>query len=169
MVFQMEIVISDSSTLILLSKSKLLLKLVQFVKIYIPKIIYNEVLKGKEKNYKDAFEIENLVNQQKIIISEPSQKIVNEINALYVMDTGELYAIALAKELNKIILIDDRKGINACNNLNLQLYTSLSLLQLMFEQKIISKPEAEESLNLLEINGRYNKQKIELIRKLIMG
>ena len=34
----MEIVISDSSTLILLSKSKLLLKLVQFVKIYIPKI-----------------------------------------------------------------------------------------------------------------------------------
>ncbi len=165
----MEIVISDSSTLILLSKSKLLIKLIQFVKIHIPKIVYSEVLKGKEKNYYDAFEIENLVMNHKITISEPSQSMVNEIAKLYKIDIGELYAIALAKELNKIILIDDRKGINVCNCLHLQLYTSWLLLFEMYKTKLITSENAKESLNLLIINGRFNKSEIEEMKKLIMG
>ncbi|MEI8364125.1 MAG: hypothetical protein WCF78_01570 [archaeon] len=164
----MEIVISDSSTLILLSKSKLLIKLIQFIKIYIPKIVYSEVLKGKEKNYSDAFEIENLVTNQKIVISEPSQKMVNEIAKLYKIDIGELYAIALAKELNKIILIDDKKGINACKSLHLKLYTSWLLLFEMHKNKFITCEDTKESLNLLIMNGRFNKYEIEEMNKLIM-
>jgi len=164
----MEIVVSDSSTLILLSKSKLIYFIKPVLKIYIPEIVYTEVIKGKEKGHKDAYEIEDMINHNEIIIKNPNQKEVIELQKMYKIDAGELYAIALAKELNKKILIDDKKGINACNHLNIKLYTCLSLLELLFETKIISKIDAQESLKQLELHGRYSKIKITDIEKKIV-
>jgi hypothetical protein len=164
----MEIVISDSSTLILLSKSKLISIIKSILKIYIPEIVYLEIIRGKEKNHKDAYEIEDMIKNKEIIIINPNQKTVSELEKIYKIDAGELYAIALAKELNKIILIDDKKGINACNYLNIKLYTSLTLLELLFEEEIISKEEAKESLKLLETYGRYSKDKIKNIENKLM-
>jgi predicted nucleic acid-binding protein len=112
----MEIVISDSSTLILLTKSKLINNIIQHFELIIPSIVYAETQKGKEKGYIDAYVVEDLVNIGKIKIKEPSKETILQISNQFKLVKGELYAVALCLEnKNRVIFMDDKKGIRICN------------------------------------------------------
>jgi predicted nucleic acid-binding protein len=165
----MKFVISDSSTLILLAKSNLLKLCIDIFDIIIPDIVYKEILKGKEKNYKDAFKIESFIKNKKIKIENPKNKTIEQYRNLFALDSGELYALCLAKEKNKDVLIDDKKGINVCCILNIKFYTSLNILLLLYDLNKISKNKALENLDLLNYFGRFSLLDIQKIKEKIDG
>jgi predicted nucleic acid-binding protein len=165
----MRLVISDASTLILLTKSELILPLLSKFKIIIPNEVYLEILKGKEKGKQDAYQINYLVEQNKIQIKQPKEETVSLINNLCVLDIGELYAIALAKDLNLSILIDDKKCINTCNLFNIYFLTALQILKLLYKHKFVSKAKALNSLYSLKKNGRYKENEVKIIYDFLKG
>ena len=152
----MEIVISDSSTLILLTKAKLIDLTLKYFDIVVPTIVYEEIERGKSQNIEDAFEIEELVNSRKIKIKDPKDKhLINMLTKKFSLDVGELHAIALAKEENKSIFVDDKKGLCVCKLLNIDTYTAIRLLNTFYLTKLLTKEELKEKLEILRIKGRY--------------
>lgn len=163
----MKIVISDSSSLILLSKINLIETLLDYFEIIIPSIVYQEILKGKQKNHLDAFEIEQLVKNKKIKINNPNQKTINLLKNNYNLDVGELHAISLAKEKNTSIFIDDKKGIFVCKLLNIETYTVINILKILYITKIINKLKLKTSIEILKENARYTKEDLNELNKLV--
>jgi predicted nucleic acid-binding protein len=162
----MEIVISDSSTLILLTKSKLINNIIQHFELIIPSIVYAETQKGKEKGYIDAYVVEDLVNIGKIKIKEPSKETILQISNQFKLVKGELYAVALCLEnKNRVIFMDDKKGIRICNLLGIEVYTALSLLKIFFQSKLITKQNAEEYFYFLKKFGRYTDYELNETKK----
>lgn len=164
----MEIVISDSSTLILLTKSKLIDLTLDYFDIIIPTVVYEEIIIGKLNNMQDAFEIESLVNSNRIKIKDPKDtKLIETLEKNFNLDVGELKAIALAKEQNKSIFIDDKKGLSVCKLLNIETYTVIRLLNTFYLTKLLTKEELKEKLEILKIKGRYTVEDLKEIDYLI--
>ena len=165
----MEIVVSDSSTLILLVKSEIINELLDLVIIIIPSQVYHEIEEGKRKQKPDAFVIDELIEKKLIKIKIPKEEIVKSIEKLYNLDKGEIYAIALAKELNTDIWIDDKEGMLVCKKLYLNYFTAMMVLNELYLSKKIKVDKAKKSLELLIKFGWYKKEEIEIARKKIEG
>lgn len=160
----MKIVISDSSTLILLTKSNLIDIILVYFQIFIPSFVYKEILEGKKKGFSDAFRIEQLILSKKINIKDSNdKKLFNLIKNNYKLDVGELHAIVVAKENDYPIFLDDKKGLVVCKIFNIESYTALNLLKVLFITKIINKIQFNLSLDLLKENARYSKEDLKEI------
>lgn len=165
----MEIVISDASTLILLTKAKLIDLTLKYFDIVVPTIVYEEIERGKSQNIEDAFEIEELVNSRKIKIKNPKDKyLIDMLTKKFSLDVGALHAIALAKEENRSIFVDDKKGLCVCKLLNINTYTAIRLLNTFYLTKLLTKEELKEKLEILRIKGRYTIDEEFLTRWLIV-
>ncbi len=160
----MKLVVGDASSLILLAKANILVDLLKFVEILIPTIVYQEILKGKEKNKQDAFYIEQLINANEIVVVDANEKIISQIRQIYRLDLGETHAIALAKEKNIDILIDDRAGIIVCNKLNIDIFTALLVLEELTIKKLIPIEKSKSALALFIQEGRYKKKEIDNLK-----
>jgi len=161
----MKLVISDASTLILLNKINLINKIIKFISIKIPEEVKKEAVDvGKENNYLDAFEIENLINKNFIEIKKvKNNKKVNWLMRGFNIERGESEAIQLFIELKADLLAtDDKNAINACKVLDIPVSGSLAFVINSVDRKIISKKEGEEMINKLSIFGRYN---VDVINK----
>lgn len=132
----MESIVSDTTTLIILGKLHrydLLENL--FDKIYIPNEVINEVSKKSDGVYDEImahvlFEIKQISNLRLLKVLDG------------VLDRGESEAIVLAKELNLILLIDEKKGRNIAKNMGLEIIGLLGILILNVKKEKISKNEA---------------------------
>lgn len=81
------------------------------------------------------------------------------------LHAGERDTLALAHELSiPDVLIDDKKGINACKALGLRPITALSLLGALRKQSIISRAKALRALELLARHGWYGQGLIQQAR-----
>jgi predicted nucleic acid-binding protein len=158
----MQFIVGDSSSLILLVKSKLIYYLLENIKIIIPNEVYLEILKGKLKNKEDAYIIEKLVDNKNILIKDPIEREINFVKEISNLHVGELCAIALSKQLKLPILIDDKKGINTCILLNIEYIPSLSLLEKLYKLNIINNKQTIDSFNIIIKNGFFKK---EIIKK----
>lgn len=147
-------IISDSSSLILLEKSKLLNKLASLTKIIIPNKVYEEVIKvGLEKNYIDAININNLIKDKKIIAKKITKKKIFPVT----LGEGEKEALELYyQEKAKVIIVDDKKAMNVCKAMNIPYTTVHIILINLLKSKIINKQEALNSLKILDKEGRYS-------------
>jgi predicted nucleic acid-binding protein len=163
----MKIVISDSSTLILLVKADIINELLDLVTIIIPKTVQLEIEEGKRKEKPDAFVIEKLIEKQLILIKEPNENTVLLLKKSITLDKGELYAIALAKDMNIDILIDDKKGIKVCKIINLKYFTAIIILLELCNIKKIDKDKSIKSLELLNKFGWYTVAEIKMAKKII--
>ncbi|MEI8364384.1 MAG: hypothetical protein WCF78_02920 [archaeon] len=161
----MKLIVGDASSLILLAKANILDDLLELTDIIVPTIVYDEIMKGKEKNKQDAYYIEQLINLNKIKIEDPQDINVSQIKFLYSLDAGELYAITLAKEKSIDLLIDDRDGIIVCHKLNVRIHTALMILEELIIGKFISIDKARFALALLIENGRYTSEDIKNINE----
>lgn len=150
------IIISDSSSLILLEKSELLLRLVKLEKIMIPKKVYSEVVEeGLKRNFTDAIKIDQLVNKKQIIVKEIKQKKEFKIS----LGKGEKEAIELYyQEHADKIIVDDKKALDVCKVLNISYLTVHIILLSLLKKKKINKKEAIESLTILTREGRYSSE-----------
>ena len=132
----MESIISDTTTLIILGKLDrydLLENL--FTKIYIPQEVMREISKKSDGVYEKI--VSHHLFERKYISNLVLFGLLDGI-----LDTGESEAIVLAKELNLILLIDEKKGRTVAKNMGLEIIGLLGILILNVKKKNISKDEA---------------------------
>lgn len=129
-------VISNSSPLIHLTrlgKINYLFKLVKHINI--PKAVYDEVVvKGKLKNYSEAFTIESFIKEEKIVVTN-----LNSFDESFYppLGRGELEALELAKQKNELLLIDEKKSRNLAQILQIEHQTTIAtIFELLISQNI---------------------------------
>ncbi|MEK6908855.1 MAG: hypothetical protein AABX23_02280 [Nanoarchaeota archaeon] len=150
--------VSDSSSLIYLSKIKKIKLLKElFKKIYVPKEVYSETItEGAKKSESDIFLIEELIKEEFIEVKEVKNRL--DIKSLHL---GELKAISLCQELGiKNLLIDDKDGYSATEILGLNPLRTTSILLILLDKEIISLMDYENSLKELIKNEFFIEDKL---------
>jgi uncharacterized protein len=141
--------ISDSSPLIHLTrlgKIKYLLNMAG--QIAIPRAVYDEVvIEGKKKNYMESFIIENLVNEGNIVVKSVMPFDESKYPPL---GRGELESLELAKQLGKIVIIDEKKARNVARIMGLNVQTTIVTI---FELLIAKALEKKEYLHNIKRMG----------------
>ena len=150
------IVISDSSSLILLTKSELLMPLTKKIKLTIPNQVYTEVVEeGLKKNFTDAIKIRELAGEGKILVKSVGKKREFPIT----LGKGEKEALELFyQEKADKIIVDDKKALNVCKMLKIPYITAHIVLMGLLAKKIIDKNQALKSLETLNKEGRYSSE-----------
>ncbi len=153
-------VISNTTPIISLLKiDKLNLLKELYGSISIPKAVYKELEKGKEKPfYKDIQKIEWI----KIVEIKN-----NQIQSfLFDLDEGEAEAIILAKEMNAdLLILDEKLGRQYAQKLNIELTGTIGILLKAKEKGFINS--VENLLNSLVEKGIWlNPKLIEKALKL---
>lgn len=157
----------DASSLILLAKATILEKLTEKNQLIMPKKVYTEVIKGKEKALFDAFLTEKLVEKNKLKVEKVDKKSYKKIWKLFGLWAGEAEVLALAIKKNVAIVSDDKKCINAAKALNIACITSLDIVVALFKKKQINKQKTIKSLETLEEYGWYKGDVIKFYKKKI--
>lgn len=135
-------IISDSTTLIILfdlKKIELLSNL--FKKVYIPFSVFNEI------NFKYEIKLPSFIQTLHVEDSELLTSLKN------LLDIGESEAIALAKEKNLPLIIDEKKGRKIAQNLNINIIGLLGIIYLNVKKEFMSKDEARRFLDIAKDNG----------------
>ena len=154
----MDIVISDTTALIILAKSDLLSLLSNlFSKIYIPQAVYDELM------FKDDVVNYRIEKFDKIIVKPVSDlKTLQRIKSLKI-DKGEVEAISLALELDLMLIIDERKGRKIALNQGLKIVGVLGILIENYKQEHISFEEAKINFLLFKEQGLRVSDELEKI------
>lgn len=164
-------IISDSSSLILLAKSNILRPFAKNHKLIIPTKVYNETVeKGKEKGREDAYLVEKLTKEDKILVKKAKENEKENIKDLFGITKGENSVIALAVEKNPdLVLMDDEKGIKACKTIGIDFSISADIIVGLFEKGRINKNKAMKALEKLEKYGWFEAKIIRDRKKKILG
>ena len=152
----MNIVISDTTALIILAKSdKLELLSNLFEQVFIPKSVEEEL------NFKDDIVKYRVEKFDKISVKNISDsKILNRIKKLNI-DNGEIEAISLAIELDLKLIIDERKGRIVAINQGLEVVEVLGILVENYRLDHIYFEEAHYFFNLFKKNGLRVSKRLE--------
>ena len=157
-------IVSDSTTLIVLGKIErydLLENL--FGKIYIPSEVMREVSRKSDGVSRQImahtlFEIKSITDRNTL-------KLLDGL-----LDKGESEAIVLARELQCILLIDEKKGRTVAKNMGLDMIGLLGVLIVNVKREAITRTEAIEILNKIK-NEKFRVSKkleahfLEVIRQ----
>lgn len=145
-------VISNSSPLIHLTKLAKINYLFKMVKkITIPRAVFNEVVvKGKMKNYSEAFTIENFIKEEKIIVSN-----LDSFDESFYppLGRGELESLELAKKNNELLLIDERKARNLAQLLQIDHQTTIATIFELLISKNIDFSEYKSNIKQFAENS----------------
>lgn len=164
------IVISDASSLILLQKIILLDYLVSRFQIVISPEVYQEAVeKGKEKNFPDAYKLEEKVKNKQVKVKDIKNKgQIKEIVNTFQIGRGETESIVLSLEHGKsLVVTDDHKAINVCRVYEIPFVTALTFVLIAYEDRIIPQEKAGSMIKELGIHGRYKDKLIyEALNKL---
>ncbi|MBI4141285.1 hypothetical protein HY485_05605 [Candidatus Woesearchaeota archaeon] len=134
----------DADAAIKLAKSGVLEKITLFAKCIMPKQVYEEVLKGKEKMYEDAFIVEELVHKNKISVATTNHEQINGLGA------GECAALRLFEFLQAdAIISDDRKFLSLLELREIPFITPIDAVALLALKHKITKQDAINALNRL--------------------
>jgi len=131
-------IISDTSSLIILAKLNHFILLENlFKKVLIPKRVMQE-LATKEDDIQ-----QKIINSPLFLVSECKN---NELLELLdnVLDFGESEALALAKEKQLILLIDEKKGRKIAKTMSIKIIGFLGVLLLNYRHNKLSKDEIED-------------------------
>ena len=160
-------IIADSTALILLAKASVLETFVKRNNTIASKIVYEEVVKGKELGRSDAILVEKLVSENKLNVKTPKASVKIRIQKLFNIKAGELEAISLAYKTKDIILSDDKKCLNTAKALGIDFINSLDVIIALYKKKAITKEKALNCIEELEEYGWYSKDLIKLYREAI--
>ena len=166
------VIISDTSSLVLLEKIKLLECLIKKTQFIIPQEVYNEaVTNGIKKKALDAYKIERKVKEGVIKIKKVKE--VNKIQDIienFGVGIGEAAAIQLFTEHQADVLAtDDHKSMNVCRIYEIPFMTSLTFILNSVNNKVIKEQDAEEMIRQLSVYGRYKDELINEALKRLKG
>ena len=145
--------ILDSSSLIIfgkLNKIEILEKL--FGAIEIAEEVYKEtILEGLERKFEDALILNHYFDKGKIKIiklNDKYSKLIDKIQNLNNIGTGEAQTIALARQLNrKELVIDEALARETAKSMGLKPIGSLRVLLLAYKKNILNEREIKETVN----------------------
>ena len=160
-------IISDATSLILLAKAGLLELLTNRNKVIVPKLVYEEVVKGKIKGRADSMLVEKLVAEKKLSVMSVNKSIKNKIEKMFNLKGGELEVVSLALGKTCAIITDDKKCLNAAKALKIDFITSLDVIAVFNKKGIIKKEGALECIGILEEYGWYAKDLIKSYKEAI--
>ncbi len=143
------IVVSDTGPIISLSViNKLYLLDRMFGSVFIPKAVYDELLK-----------LEGLIDIQGIkdFFKDRVKEITNQNNLILIMDYGESESVILYKEINaNFLIIDDKKARTIAESLEVNCIGTLGILYNAKKNGLI-KELRPLFLDLLDNNRFYSK------------
>ena len=148
----------DADATIKLAKAGVLEDFAAFAECLIPKQVYDEIIKGKEKNREDAFAIDKLVSDKKL-------KVVNaEIEGIQEnLGAGEKAALATFKTHKaEAIASDDKKFLNKLEAGGVPFTTTANLIVALVTNKKLTKDRGLRALNKIKNSIKadvYNKAK----------
>ena len=137
-------IVSDSTTLIILGKIErydLLENL--FDKVYIPSEVIREVSQKSDGVLHKI--MAHVLFETRSITDSVTLKMLDGI-----LDSGESEAIVLAKELQCILLIDEKKGRAVAKTMGLDIIGLLGVLIANVKSETIARAEAVEILNTIK-------------------
>lgn len=161
-------IVFDSDGLIKLTKAECLQILLENFTCSITKEVYEETaLKGMERLYEDAFQIEKSVKTGSLNVEKgKNNKKAHQILKNSSLGMGETSSLHLFFNTNaRAIITDDRAFVNLLEQNNIPFITPTDLVTRLVELKLISKDEAMDALNKLKSyvsKKNYNKAKEKL-------
>jgi len=142
-------IISDSTTLIILLDLKRVDLLSNiFDKVFIPHSVYDEI------SFKNNIVLPTFIE----IIYIKDSELLHSLNDI--LDIGESEAIALAKEKDLPLIIDEKKGRKIAKNLDIKIIGLLGILYLNIKKGFFNKAQAVNFLDEAIRNGYRISQKL---------
>lgn len=154
----MLIIVSDATAIILLEKIELLGRLLKDFKILIPKDVEREaIIFGKERNYPDAFRLEEKVKNKMIhAVEVKDYRFVDKVMKDFNIAKGESEAICLFnQEKAQLLATDDKLAIKACKSLGIPISGTCAFVTQAFDNRVIQESEATNMIKTLAKEGRY--------------
>lgn len=151
----MNCIVSDSSSLILLTKCSLLKILCELTEIFVPKAVIAEVASQTlVRKHPDAALISALASEGSIHVKRPN---ASRLKLPISLHKGEKDALLLALQLEgSILATDDGKAIKAAKFLKLPFTITPKIIVDLFRRDKINFEKARESLEKLGVIGRYS-------------
>jgi predicted nucleic acid-binding protein len=148
-------IIADASSLILLAKCGLLETVVCFFEILIaPAAVEEASAKDLFEKYPDAALIADLISKGAIAVQDPGEI---EIPIPWSIRQGEKEALKLMlRNKGAVLATDDGKAIKSARFLHLPFIVTPKIVTDLFRLKKIPFTKAKESLEKLNIIGRYS-------------
>ncbi len=142
-------IVSDSTTLIILFDLKRLELLSNiFEHIIIPQAVYDEI------TVKNPIKLTSFISVRKVTHTE----LFNTLTSL--LDIGESEAIALALELKKPLIIDEKKGRKIALHQGIKIIGLLGVVYLNIKKGYLTKAEAKDFLDDAVEHGYRISQKL---------
>jgi len=144
-----KIIIADTGPIIALALVDVLPLMVQlYGKVVIPKSVYEEATKDMSKPA--AAKIAEVVKND--FFSIQTIKLTGEFKALIdILDIGEAEALALAKKLNGVALIDEKRGRKVASKLGIPITGSAAVIINAKQNRLIH--EVKPLLKKLAVHG----------------
>ncbi len=159
----------DSSFWININRIDLVDALYNYFELIFTKKVEDELLINKKMFYipKDILKYNELKNQNQISIQNPKKIDCDLWNKLS-KTSGEMQSIALAKEINAVVLIDNGAAIEYCKKNKIKLVNSINFIIYNYYLDKISYNKAKQNINTLSpfIKKTYIKKEIILLNKI---
>jgi predicted nucleic acid-binding protein len=158
-------IVKDSMVMIHLAKITLLEKSCEYFKnVVIPKLVYDEILLGKEKGYPDVNVIVDLVETKKIVVKQVKNKSLIKKAVEFNIQRGEAEAVALYwQEKADYLATDDDNVRKKSVLLNIKIIGTPAIILKLYKERLIKKEEFEESLAELKKIGWFSNAVIDKI------
>ena len=152
----------DADGAIKLARAGVLKHLAGFAKCFMPKQTYQEVLRGKEKMYDDAFIIEELAENKEInVIDVKAEERIG-------LGPGESAAFVLFQKLKAdAIVSDDRKFLAFLEEEEIAFLTPTHAIVLLAVKKVLSKGDSLAALD--KIRSLVREQNYHDAKEMIGG
>lgn len=161
----MMIVIADTSPIISLLKiDRLDLLSELFGLIFIPDAVYNELTQNEKYRIEAKLIIHSdFIKNKKI----SNTQAVNILQNVMLLDNGESEAIILFDELKaQLLLIDERRGREIAEKLNIPISGTIGILIKAFEKNLLTRQEIFEYVDIFQQeNRRFSRNLINLLKK----
>ncbi len=151
------VVVFDSSTLILLAKITLLRDVTQRLTCLIPEEVEHECT--RKPDLMDAQLIRALIDEGDLSVQAVDTP--KRLEEQFGLDRGEAAALALAKDQEGTVGVDDKPAIRACKVFGLSFVTAISFVTKAQEEGILTPKQAREKIHRLDEHGRYHPRIIE--------
>jgi len=160
-------IVKDAMVLIHLAKLTLLAKSCEYFKpSIIPKMVYYEILAGKERGYSDAEVVLELIKKEKIIVKDVRNKKFVRRAEEFNIQRGEAEALAMFwQEKADYLATDDDNVRKKSALLELRIIGTPAIVLKLYKEKMIEKKKFINSLFELRKIGWYSNA---LIDKIVM-
>ena len=162
------IVIADTAPIISLLKiNRLDLLQELFGTVFIPQGVYDELTQNEKYELEAKVILNSDFIQNRHVLNQEAVHILETITQL---DKGESEAIILFRELNaQLLLIDERRGRDVAEQLQIPLSGTISILLKAFDNNLLTRQQVLEYLDIFQQESiRFSPKLINLVNDTFM-